>query len=68
MQEEDALEDMIRVGSAHEAIDGIKETSISDPDDSDQFENCDQIFFNLPSFTGEREDPMAPKISISSVD
>jgi hypothetical protein len=54
MQEDDALEDLIRVGSGHEAIDGLRETSINDPDDSDSFENCDQMFGNLPSFTGER--------------
>lgn len=52
MREEDALEDMIRVGSDDEKIPGFRETSINDPDgvSNGTFE---RMFPDLPSFVDE---------------
>lgn len=52
MREEDALEDMIRVGSGDEKIPGFRETSINDPDDVSNG-TFERIFPNLPSFVDE---------------
>lgn len=52
MQEEDALEDMIRVGSGDEKLLGFKETSINDTDDVSNG-TFERMFPNLVSLVNE---------------